>query len=166
MRVSLICAASKNGVIGTKNELPWKLPADLKRFKELTLNHPVIMGRKTHQSIGRALPGRSNIVVTRQKGFIAEGCRVVHSIEDAIKACEGADEVFVIGGAQIYEKALPHANRIYLTRIHHEFEGDAFVFEIDEAVWKQTTREDFEADQKNPYAYSFVALEKANPSLG
>ncbi|MBN1586121.1 MAG: dihydrofolate reductase [Candidatus Omnitrophica bacterium] len=160
MNVSLIAAASRNNIIGSKNKLPWKLSADLKHFKSLTLNNAVIMGRKTYESIGHLLPQRTNIVITRQQGFNAPCCAVVHSMKQALAICTDEEEVFVIGGAQIYEAALPYANRIYLTRIHKDFSGDTELFEISEKTWTEIQREEHEADDKNPHAYSFVVLER------
>ncbi len=165
LKISLICAASQNGVIGKDNRLPWRLPADLKRFKQLTLNHPVIMGRKTYESIGKALPGRTNVIVTRQKDFKAQDCRVAHSLEEALRLCKGDEEVFVIGGASLYEEALKRASKIYLTRIHHDFEGDTTLFHMDMAVWKETQRQDFQPDRENPYPFSFITLERSIDSL-
>lgn len=159
MTLSLIVAASRNGVIGKENKLPWRLPADLKRFKQLTGGHPVIMGRKTFESIGKPLPGRTNIVVTRQKDFQACGVLVAHSLENALRYCEKEPEVFAIGGATIYEQALPLADKIYLTLIHQDFEGDAR-FEFDRSAWKEVSREDHPPDAANPHPYSFLTLEK------
>ena len=158
MSVTILVAASDNGVIGANNKLPWHLPADLKRFKELTMGHPIIMGRKTFESIGKPLPGRTNIVVTRQKEFQACGCMTVHSLEDALLYCEDAQEAFIVGGAEIYRQALPFADRIYLTRVHRNFDGDTFLFDLDPATWKETSRQDFPADSKNPNPYSFLIL--------
>jgi dihydrofolate reductase len=160
MTISLICATSQNGVIGLNNRLPWRLPADLAHFKKLTMGHHILMGRKTYESIGRPLPGRTNVVITRQKDFQAEGCLMAHSVEQAIALCHKDDEVFVIGGAEIYQQTLPFANRIYLTIIHQDFEGDAFLFELDQTVWQETSRKDFEANEKNRYGYSFITLER------
>ena len=159
MTVSLIVAASQNGVIGKNNRLPWKLPADLKRFKQLTMGHPVIMGRKTFESIGKPLPGRTNIVVTHQAGFQACGALAAHSLEEALRLCENTEEVSVIGGASIYEQALPLADRIYLTLIHQDFEGDT-TFRWDKYQWKELSRQDFQPDANNPYPYSFLTLER------
>ena len=155
--LSLIVAASRNGVIGAGGKLPWRLPADLKRFKEITLGHPILMGRKTFESIGKPLPGRANIVITRQKGFQACGATVAHSLEEALQICEGRDEVFVIGGAEIYKEALPLANRIYLTRIEQDFEGDTTLFEIDPKLWKETTREE---SLNDPLLHIFFMFER------
>lgn len=160
--VSLICAASRNGIIGVDNQLPWRLPADLKRFKELTMNHSIVMGRKTFESIGKALPGRTNIVVTRQKDYRIEGCKVAHSLEEAFQLCAGEEEVFVIGGAAIYNQALKQANKIYLTQIHQDFEGDILLFPLDRPIWKETFRQDFEPDSENRFPYSFITFERAH----
>jgi len=124
MIISLIVAVAENGVIGRENRLPWHLPEDLRHFKRVTMGHPVIMGRKTHESLGRPLPGRRNIVITRQPEYAAAGCEVVHSLAGALALCSGADEVFVIGGAAVYGEALPQASRIYLTRVRTAASGD------------------------------------------
>lgn len=143
-RLSLLAAVARNGVIGRDNALPWRLPEDLRRFRALTLGHPVIMGRKTFDSIlaanGRPLPGRENIVVTRSPGYAAAGCRVVHSIAEAIAAASEA-EAFVIGGAEIYALALPLAQRLYLTEIDADFEGDAVFPSYDRREWRELTRD-------------------------
>jgi dihydrofolate reductase len=141
-RISLIAAVARNGVIGAGNALPWRLPEDLRRFKALTLGHPVIMGRKTYESIGRPLPGRRNIVVTRNAGFSADGCETAASIEAAIDACAGTtDEIFIIGGAQIYAAALPRAERLHLTEVRADFAGDAHFPAFDRGHWRETWRE-------------------------
>ena len=155
--LSLIVAASRNGVIGAGGKLPWRLPADLKRFKAITLGHPILMGRKTFESIGKPLPGRTNIVITRQRGLEACGATVAHSLEEALQICEGQDEVFVIGGAEIYKQALPLADRIYLTHIDQDFEGDAFFPKLDPAAWKETAREEFPAESP---PHSFLTYER------
>ena len=160
MLVSLICAVSRNGIIGRGNQLPWKLPNDLKRFKALTMGHPIIMVRKTFESIGKPLPGRDNVVVSRQPGYRAEGCHVVASLEEALKVCRAAGEAFVIGGASLYEEALPAAHRIYLTEVHQDIAGDVRMPLMDHAVWGEISRENHPADDTHPYAYSFVTLEK------
>ncbi len=141
MRISLIAALAKNRVIGANNTLPWRLPEDLKRFKALTMGHPIIMGRKTYESIGRALPGRLNIVVTRNADFTAAGCTVVDSPAAAVAACIGVDEAFVIGGAELYRAWMDSADRMYLTEIDQNFAGDAWFPEFDRARWKETARE-------------------------
>ncbi|MDO8730880.1 MAG: dihydrofolate reductase [Candidatus Omnitrophota bacterium] len=156
--ISLIVAASRNGVIGANNKLPWHLPADLKRFKQLTMGYPILMGRKTFESIGKPLPGRTNIVITRQKGFQCCGTTVVHSVEEALLICENEKETFVIGGAEIFQQALPLADRIYLTRIEKDFEGDTKLFEIDPAGWKEVSREEFLND---PLPHTFITYERS-----
>lgn len=141
-RLSLIAAVAANGVIGSGNALPWRLPEDLKRFKALTLGHPVIMGRKTYESIGRPLPGRRNIVISRDAAFSAEGCETAGSLDAAIASCAGTtDEVFVIGGAQLYAEALQVAQRMYLTEILREYPGDAHFPAFQRAAWRETARE-------------------------
>ena len=166
MRVSLIVAVSENGVIGKDNDLIWHLPNDMKFFKETTQGHHVIMGRKNFESIPhkfRPLPNRTNIIISRQSDYVAEDCIVVNSLEDSLKIAQknGDVEPFIIGGGQIYKLALENnlINRIYLTRIHHSFEGDTFFPNLSED-WKITERKDFVADEKNRYNYSFLVLEK------
>jgi dihydrofolate reductase len=169
MMISLICAASQNGVIGVANQLPWHLPADLKRFKALTMGHPILMGRKTFESIGRPLAGRTNIIITRQTTYQAEGCFIAPSLEKAIELAQPDNEIFIIGGATIYQQALPYASRIYLTLVRAEFLGDTFLFDIDPVIWREVSREDFEPDENNHYPYSFIIFEATNqkksPSL-
>ena len=161
--ISAIVATAKDGVIGKKGGLPWYLPAELAHFKEVTMGHPIIMGRRTHESIGRALLGRSNIVITHDKNYqAAEDCEVVSSLQDAIKSAEtkpGAEEVFIIGGEQIYSEAMPLLDRIYLTKVDAEVEGDKF-FKFDPKDWKQVSSEKHGADDKNQYDYEFVVLER------
>lgn len=159
-RVSLIAAVAANGVIGSDNTLPWRLPEDLKRFKALTLGHSIIMGRRTHESIGRPLPGRRNLIVSRNPAYRAEGCETVTSLEQAIaKSGASADEVFVIGGAQIYAEALPLAYRLYLTEIQRAFSGDAVFPDIDKSRWKEAARERHVAP--DGLAFDFVTYERA-----
>ena len=154
-RLSLIAAVAANGVIGSDNALPWRLPEDLKRFKALTLGHPVIMGRKTYESIGRPLPGRRNIVVTRNAAYQTDGCEVVASLAAALAACQGgSDEIFVIGGAQIYAEALPLAQRLYLTEIRRAFEGDARFPDWDRAAWKEVAREAHRTEDGLEYGFA------------
>ncbi len=167
MTLCLVVAAAENGVIGRNNQLPWYLPEDLKHFKRVTLGKPVIMGRKTWESIGRPLPGRTNIVITRQPDYLAEGARVVDSLEAALELAEGvalidgADEVMVIGGADIYRLALPRADRVYLTEVHAEVEGDAFFPDWDRSHWREVSRERQPARDESEYAYSFVTYERS-----
>jgi dihydrofolate reductase len=139
--VSLVAAMAKNRVIGTANALPWRLPEDLRRFKALTMGHPVIMGRKTFESIGRPLPGRTNIVVTRSNAFAAAGCRTVDSPAAALAACSGEHKVFIIGGEQLYRTLLERADLMYLTEIDRSFEGDAWFPEFDRQQWQEISRE-------------------------
>ncbi|CAH0992855.1 IS1595 family transposase ISSsu9 [Sinobacterium norvegicum] len=157
-----------NRVIGRNNQLPWYLPNDLKYFKRVTMAKPVIMGRKTFDSIGRPLPGRTNIVVTRNSDYQAEGVKVVHSLAEAlamaesIAIIEGGDEVMVIGGAQLYEEALPYTDNLYLTKVHSDsVEGDAYFPELDWAQWNQVSIERFAAEGPNPYDYSFCLYTRA-----
>lgn len=151
---------SRNRVIGKGNALPWHLPADLKYFKRITLGKPIIMGRKTFESIGRPLPGRVNIIVTHELAYRADGCTVVHSIDEAISIAQAHEEVMVIGGAKLFEQVLPRAERIYLTEIDEEFAGDIFFPELDRRAWREIQRAAHAPDEQNPYAYSFVVLER------
>lgn len=164
MNISLIAAVGKNLVIGKDNAMPWHLPADLKYFKRVTLGKPVIMGRKTFASIGRPLPGRTNIIVTRDADYRAEGCVVVRSIEQALQAAEGAGEVMVIGGANLFEQLLPSATRIYLTEIKADFAGDSYFPALRTSDWRERERQDYPADDANPYPYSFVVMERVKPT--
>jgi dihydrofolate reductase len=154
--LSLITAMDSNRLIGKNNSLPWHLPADLAFFKQTTLGKPVIMGRKTFVSIGKALPGRQNIVVTHNADFEAPDCEVASSIDHAVTLSRDTDEVMLIGGASLYEQSIKDADNIYLTLIHHEFAGDTWFPEIDPNVWNPVARDDFSADKKNPFSYSFV----------
>ncbi len=160
MQISLIVAMAENRVIGRDNALPWHLPADLRHFKTLTLGKPIVMGRKTYESIGRPLPGRQNIVLTRDTGFQAPGCEVCASLEDAVVRAGDAEEVMIIGGAALYKEALVQADRIYLTEIHAAIEGDTWFPKIDTATWREIARERHFADEHNTLDYSFVTLER------
>lgn len=159
MLISLIAAMDRNGVIGKDNSLPWQLPEDMKRFKELTLGKLVIMGRKTFESIGKPLPNRTNIVITKNKNYKAKGCIVVHSSDQALNAAKGNKEVMIIGGEQIFREFLPIANRMYLTFIDKDFEGDAYFPEYDEREWKEIRRE---AHKNQKYRFVFVDLKRKN----
>ncbi|MEM0996166.1 MAG: dihydrofolate reductase [Bacteroidota bacterium] len=162
MIVSAVLAVSENGVIGKDNQLPWRLPADLKYFKRTTIDHTVIMGRKTYDSIGRPLPRRRNLVITRNRDWTADGVEVVHGLTEAIAACAGESEVFIIGGATIYERAFAEGlvTRLHLTQVHADFAGDTF-FTLPEAdTWRVISQVRHESDEKNPYAYSFLVLER------
>jgi len=158
--ISLIVAASTNNVIGNDGELPWRLSDDLKRFKAVTMGKPIVMGRKTFESIGRPLPGRQNIVISRQEGFTADGCDVVQSIEQAVEVAGAAEEIMVIGGSEIYSAFLPIASRVYLTRVHTEVEGDAFFPSLDEAEWRRSASQIYDADDSNEYACTVSLLSR------
>jgi dihydrofolate reductase len=158
--ISLIVAASANNVIGAAGELPWHLSDDLKRFKSLTMGKPIVMGRKTFESIGRALPGRHNIVITRQDDYQAPGCEVVASLGGAVAAVSASDEIMVIGGGEIYQLFLPLARRIYLTRVDTRVQGDTYFPEIDPANWRETAREEFAADVNNDHAFAVITYER------
>ena len=158
--IAIVVAMAENRVIGNANRLPWHLPADLRHFRQVTIGKPVLMGRKTHESIGRPLPERTNIVVTRDRSYEAPGCIVVHSIESALKAAGDREEVMVIGGTDFYRQLLPKADRLYLTLVHAAFEGDVWFPELDEREWREVERTDCAADEKNPWSYSFIRLER------
>ena len=158
MIISLIAAMGKDRVIGIDNRLPWRLPADMKHFRALTLGKPVLMGRKTFDSIGKPLPGRTNIVVSQDPDFQPEGVTVARSIAEALAAGREADEIMVIGGASFYAQLLPRAQRLYLTEIHQEFAGDAFFPAWDPRQWREIERDDHAADGDNIYPYSFITL--------
>ena len=162
--ISIIVAASANNVIGAQGDLPWRLSDDLKRFKAVTMGKPVIMGRKTWESIGRPLPGRQNIVITRQEGFAADGCDVVPSTEAATAAAGDAAEIMVIGGSQVYELFLPQAERLYLTRVYADVEGDAFFPVVDENEWRLVSDEPHSADDRNEFDFSFRIYERTGRS--
>lgn len=161
--VSFILALADNGVFGKRGTLmPWRLSADMIRFKSITMGHPIIMGRKTYETFQKPLPGRTNIVVTRNADYQAEGCIVVQSLEAAIeaaKASEGADEIFIIGGSELFNQAVPQAGTIYLTRVHAEPDGDVF-FDYKQDEWHEVSSESHPADNKNQYPYSFVTLKR------
>ena len=159
MTISIIVATSENRAIGKNNQLLWHLPGDLKHFKDITSGHSLIMGRKTFDSVGKPLPNRRNIVVTRQAITIS-GCEVVNSIDKALELCKDEDEVFIGGGAEIYKQAMKLTDRIYLTIVHQDFEADTFFPEIDSSDWKEVSHEDHQPDHKNLIAYSFITLER------
>lgn len=162
--LSLVVAVGENNEIGKGGKMPWHLPADLKHFKALTLGKPVIMGRKTFEAIGKPLPERRNIVVTRNSGFHAPGCETAASLTDALVLVSGTPEVMVIGGGEIYREALLRAQRIYLTRVHARFDADTFFPQLDPADWRETARVDHAADERNSYAYSFIILTRRVPA--
>ena len=160
MILTIIVAMARNRVIGRDNALPWQLPADLQHFRRITLGKPVVMGRKTHESIGRPLPGRDNIIVSTDRNYHATGCRVMHSIKNTLASLQQMPEVMVIGGASLYRETLACAGRIYLTLVHADIMGDTWFPELDACQWRQISREDFPADERNNYAYSFILLER------
>jgi len=161
MRVSLIVAISENGVIGRDSDLPWRLSADLRRFKRLTMGHHIIMGRKTFESIGRLLPGRTSVVITRQPDYTVEGALVAHDFDGAMRLCGDDDEVFVIGGGQIYNLALPQTERLYVTRVHANVDGDTHFPEIDIKQWRLLEEERFDADDRNEHEHTFSVYERS-----
>ena len=160
-RVSLIVAMAKNRVIGANNALPWHLPADLKRFKALTMGHHIVMGRKTYESIGKPLPGRTAVIVTRNQGYSVSGAIVASSLEAAFSACGNDEEVFVIGGEQLFRQALPIADRLYLTTVEADVAGDAFMPEIDFPAWREISSEFAPANEKNAYDLTFSVIERS-----
>ncbi len=157
--ISVIAAVSENGVIGNGVKIPWHIPADFEYFKRVTTGHPVIMGMRTYKSIGRPLPGRKNIILTRDPAAQVEGCVVAGSIEDAIQAA-GEGEIFFLGGGDVYRQILPRADRLYLTRIHEEVEGDVFFPEVDLKEWREVKRQEGVVDEKNPIAHTFLVYER------
>jgi dihydrofolate reductase len=161
--ISIIVAAAENGAIGSDNRLPWHLPDDLKRFKALSLGKPIVMGRRTFDSIGRPLPGRTNIVVSRQAGLALEGALVVQSLDAALAAAASVPEIVVIGGAEIFRQVLPRTDTIHLTRVHAPVAGDVFFPELDPEQWREAGVEHHAADERHQYAFSFVNLQRIGP---
>lgn len=162
MRLSIIVAVADNGVIGRDGDLPWRLSADLKRFKALTMGHHLLMGRKTFESIGTVLPGRTTVVISRGQPDLPAGVELAHSLEQAVELARahGDDEPFIAGGAEIYAQALPAADRLYLTRVHADCEGDALFPAWQEAAWQEVLREDHPADDRNAHPYSFLIYDR------
>ena len=158
--LTIIAAVAKNNALGKNNDLIWHLPADLKRFKEITLGHHIIMGRKTFESLGKPLPNRTTIIITRNPDYIAPGCIIVNELEEAIKAAAVDENPFILGGAEIYKQAMSFADILDLTLVHESFDGDAFFPNIDMSKWTEMSRQDFKADEKNKYDYSFVQYKK------
>ena len=158
--ITIIAAIAENNALGKDNKLIWHLPADLIRFKKTTSNHHIIMGRKTYESLGKPLPNRTNIIITRNKNFIAEGCIVVHSLKEAIEAAKEDKNPYILGGAEIYKQAIKIADKLDITYVHYKFEADAFFPEIDTDIWKETSREYNIANDKNKYNFSFVSYTK------
>jgi dihydrofolate reductase len=160
MKIALIWAMDENRLIGARNRLPWKLPVDMKWFREQTMGKPMVMGRKTFESFGaRPLPGRTNIIVTRDPHYRVEGAVVVHGIDEALQAAGDADEVMIIGGASFYEQLLPRADRLYITEVHGVFDGDAWFPDFDLSVFREVRRKETGIDEKNPWACSFIVYE-------
>jgi dihydrofolate reductase len=159
-RITLIAAVARNGVIGRNGAIPWRIPGDLPRFKRITMGHPVIMGRRTWESLGRPLPGRRNIVISRTPGFTPAGAEVFESLEGALAACADSPEVFVIGGTEAYREALAVADRLLLTEIDADIEGDAYFPPFDRSAWRETAREAHAAGDGSPYAYAYVTYER------
>ncbi len=162
MKISIVAAVANNHVIGSDNKLLWHLPADLKYFKNLTMGHTIIMGRKTFESIGKPLPGRRTIVVSRRQDYVAPGCEVAHSVEQALFLAKNQKEVFVVGGAEIYQQTinLPQTKKLYLTRIFALFDGDAYFPNVDPGQWKLVGRNDIKADEKNLYNQTYLTYSR------
>lgn len=160
MTVAIIVAMDEQRLIGKDNDLPWKISADLQYFRRTTMGKPLIMGRNTHESIGRALPGRQNIVITSQHDYQAEGCDVVPSVEAALALCDDAEEKMIMGGASLYQQTLPLADKLYLTQVHARLEGDTWFPEWSEQDWQLIHSEDHQADEKNEFDYSFQLYQR------
>ena len=160
MKLSLIVAMATNRTIGINNQMPWHLSADLKKFKQITMGQPIIMGRKTFESIGRPLPGRQNIIISRDPLYQQQGCLVFNDLDSALQDCAEVDEVFVIGGATLYEATLARADRLYITEIQQAFDGDTWFPEIKREQWRVVTREDINDDNSVDFNYSFIVYER------
>ena len=160
MKISLIVAMASNRAIGLNNQMPWHLSADLKKFKQITMGLPILMGRKTYESIGHPLPGRSNIIISRNPTYQQSGCQVFDNVDKAIAACQEYDEIFVIGGATFYQAMLPKADLLYLTQINKAFDADTFFPVINQQEWKEIAREDIDNDPTVDFSYSFLKLER------
>lgn len=163
-RLSIIVAMAKNRVIGANNAIPWHLPGELKMFKTITMGHHIIMGRNTWKSIGRLLPGRTTVIVTRQRDFCVPGAIIADSLDAALAACRTDDEIFVIGGAQLYAAALPRADRIYLTQVDADVKGDTLMPQFVLAQWRERSSRSFSADDKNPYNYKLTVYDRIQKS--
>ena len=160
--ITIIAAIAKNNALGKDNDLIWHLPADLKRFKQRTTGHTIVMGRKTFESIGKPLPNRTSIIITRNNNYYKDGCLIANSLHEAIKLAEKDKEIFIIGGAQIYKQALENdlVDTLDITLVHHNFEADVYFPKIDDSIWQEKSREDFKVDEKNKYNYSFISYQK------
>ncbi|TLS77402.1 type 3 dihydrofolate reductase [Mariprofundus erugo] len=161
--ISLIWAMDRNRLIGRQNSLPWHLPADMAWFRRQTMGKPVLMGRKTYESIGRALPGRTNLILSRQQGLHIAGCTVADNLAAALASVAGSEELMVMGGAEIYSLLLPHADRLYITEVDAACEGDAWFPEFDRTAWQVVHHESHPADASNIYPYTFTVLERRQP---
>ncbi|GAB7257809.1 dihydrofolate reductase [Polaribacter sp. OB-PA-B3] len=162
--ITVIAAIAKNNALGKDNDLIWHLPADLKRFKKVTTGHYILMGRNTFESIGKPLPNRTTIIITRNKNYFKDGCLIANSLEEAIEMAKEEEKIFIIGGAQIYKETIAKnlADRLDITLVHKDFEADVFFPEIDPEIWREDAREDYTADEKNKLDYSFVTYTKVN----
>lgn len=158
--IVIIVAMDNRQTIGSRGKLPWHLSADMHHFKAVTIGKPLVMGRKTYQSIGHALPGRENIILTRSRNFLAAGCILAHTLEEALLVAGDVDEIIVMGGADIYQQFLPQATRIYLTEVHADVKGDAYFPKFDRSEWLEYERENYVADHNNDFNYSFVGLKR------
>lgn len=165
MTLSIIVAIAENNVIGKDNSLIWHLPADLKYFKALTMGHPIVMGRKTFESIGKPLPGRTSVIITRNTAYKPEGCLIAHSLTEAVEMLKSYEKAFIIGGEQIYRQAIDIVDFLYITEVHRAFDGDAFFPVINPDIWEKTFRSDHEPDDKNAYPYSFVVYKRKTISI-
>ncbi|MFB5563374.1 dihydrofolate reductase [Bacillus cereus] len=159
MIISAMVAVGENNVIGKNNDIPWRLPNDWAYLRRITTGHSIILGRKNYESIGKPLDGRKNIILTKNKNYKAEGCHIAYSIEDALSKCEG-EEVFILGGEEIYQQFLPYTQKLYITKIHATFEGDRYFPEIDISLWKEIYTEKGIQNDRNPYEYYFHVFEK------
>ena len=160
VKISICVAMAENRVIGIENKMPWHLSADLKQFKKITMGKPILMGRKTFESIGRPLPGRKNIIISRNHGYRQPGCEVYHSIDAALKSCAGSEEIMIIGGSDFYRSMLPKATHLYLTLIHTVISGDTFFPAFNWSEWQEINRQDVTHDKSVPFEYSFIVLER------
>jgi dihydrofolate reductase len=163
MQVTIVVAASTNNVIGRQGKLPWRLPEDLRRFRQLTMGKPIVMGRRTYDSIGRPLPGRRNIVISRRRGLRIDGCTVAQSPDEALSLADGADEVMIVGGERVYEGFLPQTDRIHMTRVHASIEGDAFFPELRPGDWQVVSSEEYPATGERRLAFTFETLSRRLP---
>lgn len=162
LKISLIVAMDSNRVIGKANDIPWRIPKDWEFVKKTTMGHSIVLGRKNLESIGRALPNRRNIILTRDKSFTFDGCEMAYSIEEVFELCEDDEELFIFGGEQIYTIFLPYVETMYMTKIHHEFEGDTFFPEVQFDEWNEIAMEKGVRDEENPYDYDFCIFERKN----